>query len=59
MSAKNLFQHTELGKDRFALATDMRNLAQENFAIKEMPAKGNAEVKKPEEVKAPEQIMML
>ena len=55
MSAKNLFQHTELGKDRFALATDMRNLAQENFAIKEAAP----EVKKPEAVKEPEPRMML
>ena len=55
MSAKKLSQHTELGKDRFALATDMRDLAQENFAIKEAAP----EVKKPEVVKAPEQIMML
>jgi hypothetical protein len=55
MSAKNLFQHTELGKDRFALATDMRDLAQENFAIKEAAP----EVKKPEAVKEPEPRMML
>ena len=55
MSAKNLFQHTEFGKDRFALATDMRDLAQENFAIKEAAP----EVKKPEAVKEPEPRMML
>ena len=55
MSAKNLSQRTELGKDRFALATDMRDLAQENFAIKEAAP----EVKKPEAVKEPEQRMML
>ena len=39
MSAKKLSQHTELGKDRFALATDMRDLAQENFVGKEAPPK--------------------
>ena len=39
ISAKNLSQRTDLGKDRYSLATDMRNLAQENFAIKEMPVK--------------------
>jgi hypothetical protein len=45
MSAKKLSQHTEFGKDRFALATDMRDLAQENFVGKEAPPK----VEKPEE----------
>ena len=58
ISAKNLSQFTDLGKDRIAFANDMRNLAQENFAIKEMPAKENAEVKKPEEVKEPVERMM-
>jgi hypothetical protein len=48
MSAKNLSQFTDLGKDRMALATDMRNLAQENFEVKEMPAKENPEVKQPD-----------
>ena len=51
ISAKNLYQSTDLGKDRYALATDMRNLAQENFAIKEIPAKENVEAKKPVEMK--------
>ena len=45
MSAKKLSQHTEFGKDRFALATDMRDLAQENFVGKEAPPK----MEKPEE----------
>ena len=45
MSAKNLSQFTDLGKDRMALATDMRNLVQENFEVKEMSAKENPEVK--------------
>ena len=39
MSAKNLSQRTEFGKDRYALATDMRDLAQKNFAIDEAPPK--------------------
>ena len=54
MSAKNLSQFTELGKDRIALAADMRDLAQENFAIKEAAP----EVKKPEAVKEPEPKMI-
>ena len=54
MNAKNLSQSTELGKGRFALATDMRDLAHENFEVKEMPAKEKAEVKQPEEVNGPE-----
>ena len=43
MDAKNISQYTEKGKDRFALAEDMRDLAQENFAVKEMPVKENIE----------------
>ena len=39
MSAKNLSQRTELGKDRYALATDMRDLAQKNFSLEEAPPK--------------------
>ena len=54
MSAKNLSQFTELGKDRIALAADMRDLAQENFAIKEAAP----EVKKTEAVKEPEPKMI-
>ena len=54
MSAKNLSQFTELGKDRIVLAADMRDLAQENFAIKEAAP----EVKKPEAVKEPEPKMI-
>ena len=43
INAKNISQYTDLGKDRIALANDMRDLAQENFEIKEMPAKENVE----------------
>ena len=57
MDAKELSQFTDLGKGRFALAADMRDLAQENFAFKEMPAK--AEVKQPEEMKGPVEMMIL
>ena len=56
ISAKNLSQRTDLGKDRYSLATDMRNLAQENFAIKEMPVKKDVE---PKELKQPEEEMQL
>lgn len=49
MNAKNLSQFTDFGKDRYALAMDMRDLAQENFALNEMSAKENAEVKQPVE----------
>lgn len=55
MRAKNISQYTDLGKGRFDLATDMRNLAQNNFANKEMTGKEKAEVKKPEEMKIQEQ----
>ena len=56
ISAKNLSQRTELGKDRYDLATNMRNLAQENFAIKEMPVKKDVE---PKELKQPTEEMEL
>ena len=56
MDAKNISQFTEMGKDRIALATEMRNLAQENFAIKEMPVKKDVE---PKELKQPEEEMQL
>jgi hypothetical protein len=56
ISAKNLSQFTEMGRDRIELATEMRNLAQENFPIKEMPAKENIE---PKEMKQPEEEMQL
>lgn len=49
IAAKNLSQFTDLGKDRYALATDMRDLAQENFAIKETPVKETVERNEPEE----------
>ena len=58
MNAKDLSQYTEFGRDRFALATDMRDLAQENFEIKEMPAKENVEVKKPEAVNNAEGVSL-
>ena len=45
-----------MGRDRIALATEMRNLAQENFPIKEMPVKENTE---PKEMKQPEEEMQL
>ena len=56
IDAKNISQFTEMGKDRIALATEMRNLAQENFAIKEMPVKKDVE---PKELKQPEEEMQL
>ena len=56
ISAKNLSQYTDLGKARYDLATDMRNLAQENFAIKEMPVKEKIE---PKEMEQPEEEMRL
>ena len=31
MRAKKIYQYTEFGRDRFVLATDMRNLMPENF----------------------------
>ena len=54
MDAKNLSQFTERGRDRFALAREMRDLAQENFAIKEKPAKESVQA-----MKEPEPIMIL
>lgn len=37
IDAKNVSQYTDRGKDRITLASDMRDLVQENFAMKEMP----------------------
>lgn len=49
INAKNISQYTDLGKDRFALAIEMRDLAQENFTVKDTPVKETAELDAPEE----------
>ena len=55
MDAKNLSQYTDRGKERFSLATQMRDLAQENFSIKEMTVKENVE---PNEMNKPEEMQL-
>ena len=56
VDAKNLSQYTDRGKERFSLATQMRDLAQENFSIKEMTVKENVE---PNEMKEHEEELQL
>ena len=56
MDAKNISQYTDIGKERFAFATAMRDLAQENCVMKETLVKEIPESVKLEE---PEEIMVL